>query len=143
MKPRIIAEQFLSNGDRDLSDYKVHCFNGEPKVVLVCEGRFSDKGMTEDFFDADWTHLDVRRPAHPNDPELIQKPAQLDEMLEISRKLSADIPFLRVDFYIVQGQLYVGELTFFPASGFQKFEPEEWDFIFGSYLELPDKHAGD
>ena len=58
-------------------------------------------------------------------------------MLELAKKLSVNIPFLRVDFYTVDGKIYFGELTFFPASGLEKYEPEEWDETFGDWLTLP------
>ena len=51
--------------------------------------------------------------------------------------MSRDIPFIRVDFYEINGKIYFGELTFFPAAGFEKFEPEEWDKKLGNMLELP------
>lgn len=137
VKPRIIAEEFLADGNSDLCDYKVHCFNGVPKLVLVCKDRYSGTGLTEDFFTEDWVHLDVKRPAHPNSKETIRRPNQLEEMLSLSRELSKGIPFVRVDWYISNDKLYFGELTFFPASGMTPFVPKSFDDLFGSWLELP------
>lgn len=138
VKPRIIAEEFLTNEGADLCDYKVHCFNGTPKLVLVCKNRYSKGGLTEDFFTEDWEHLDVKRPTHPNSKEIIPEPAQLDEMLSLSLQLSEGIPFVRVDWYISDDRLYFGELTFFPASGMTPFVPKSFDDLFGSWLELPE-----
>lgn len=135
---RIIAEQFMQSDVGGLTDYKVHCFNGEPKLILVCKDRFAPTGLTEDFYTPQWEHLDLRRPTHPNAAEPMAKPDELDQLLEFSRILSKDIPFLRVDFYIVEGHVYFSELTFFPASGFERFEPEEWDQTLGDWLKLPD-----
>lgn len=140
VKPRILAEKFMSNYGKDLIDFKVHNFNGEPKVILICAERFSDEQYTQDFFDCDWNHLPVKRPKAPNAVIKIQKPVCLQEMLDISRSLSKNIPFLRTDFYIIEGRLYIGELTFSPASGFVPFEPESFDYELGSYLTLPDKN---
>ena len=137
VKPRIIAEEFLTNEGTDLCDYKVHCFNGAPKLVLVCKDRYSKSGLTEDFFTEDWVHLDVKRPTHPNSKETIPKPAKLDVMLSLSRQLSEGIPFVRVDWYISNDRLYFGELTFFPASGMTPFVPTSFDDLFGSWIELP------
>lgn len=120
-----------------LDDYKIHSFNGEPKVILVCRDRFSESGMTEDFFDQNWTHLDVRREEHPNSSEAISRPKELDRMLELARILSKDMPFLRTDFYTIAGKVYFGELTFFPASGFEKFVPEAFDKELGDWIKLP------
>ena len=57
-------------------------------------------------------------------------------MIEFSKKLSSKISFLRVDFYEINGNLYFGELTFYPASGFGKFEPKEWDLKLGNLIDL-------
>lgn len=136
---RIIAEQYMTDGGNELSDYKIHNFNGVPKVILVCRDRFASSGLTEDFFTDTWEHLDIRRPNHPNSTTEIEKPAELDEMLKLSRVLSKDIPFVRTDFYTVNHKVYFGELTFYPASGFASFVPDEWDYTFGSWLTLPEK----
>lgn len=137
VKRRIIAEQYMEDiSSSDLPDFKVHNFDGTPRVILVCRDRFKDSGMTEDFYTADWEHLDVKRPAHPQAREEIAEPDELQEMLSISEKLSKDIPFLRTDFYSINGHLYFGELTFFPSSGMQRFDPDSYDELFGSWITL-------
>lgn len=136
---KIIAEQFMKSDEGGLTDYKVHCFNGVPKIVLVCKDRFTKTGLTEDFFDVEWNHLDIKRPKQNNSSTPIAKPNELDEILKLSAKLSKNIPFLRTDFYIIEGKVYFSELTFYPASGFEKFEPEKWDEILGEWIVLPDK----
>lgn len=140
---KIIAEQFLQSDEGGLTDYKIHCFNGEPKLILVCKDRFSNTGLTEDFFSEHWEHLNLRRPKYPNSKQPIPMPDELSEMLGLAKKLSADIPFLRVDFYIVDHRIYFSELTFFPASGFERFEPERWDKTLGDWLILPPKAQTD
>ena len=135
---KIIAEQYMKSDAGGLTDYKIHCFNGEPKLILVCKDRFLETGLTEDFFSINWEHLDIRRPKHPNASAPIKKPEELDEMLRLAAILSKDIPFLRVDFYIVDYKIYFSELTFYPASGFDKFVPEIWDNILGDWLKLPE-----
>ena len=142
VRPRILAEKYMDNCGKDLVDYKFHCFNGEPRVILLCEGRFSSGGLTEDFFDAEWKHLPVRRPKHPMATTLAEKPGQLSEMLAIARRLSEGIPFVRVDLYVIEGRIYFGELTFFPASGLEKFDPESFDSQLGEYLNLPSQEDG-
>lgn len=139
VKPRIIAEQYLTCDGRDIDDYKVHNFNGIPKMVLVCRDRFKATGLTEDFYSDTWEHLDVKRPNHPNAEVRIECPEKLKEMLELSTKLAKGIPFVRTDFYVVDHKVYFGEITFYPASGFGKFVPEEWDHIFGEWIVLPER----
>ena len=134
---KIIAEQFMKSDAGGLTDYKVHCFNGEPKLILVCKDRFTSTGLTEDFFTSSWEHLDILRPAHPNSSAEIAKPEELPEILTLAKQLSEGIPFLRVDFYIIEHKVYFSELTFYPAAGFEKFVPEKWDEVLGSWLKLP------
>lgn len=136
---KIICEAYMSDGDDGLSDYKVHCFDGEPKFILVCRDRFRNSGLTEDFFTPQWEHMSLKRPDIPNSKAEILCPETLERMLDLSKKLAKELPFARIDFYEVNGKIYFGEITFFPASGFKKFQPEEWDNILGQWITLPEK----
>ena len=141
VRNRIIVEAYMEDESAyELKDYKIHCFNGEPQIILVCKDRYTKTGITEDFFSVKWEHLNVKRPSIPNSKTDIHKPQNLDLMLSLAKLLSKGIPFLRVDFYNVHGNIYFGELTFFPASGMGKFIPEEWDYKIGELLKLPN-HA--
>ena len=135
---KIIAEQYLEDESGELRDYKVLCFNGEPKLIEVHSGRFAGK-HTQDFYDVDWNLMNIYqdRCGLPNSNNDYPKPLVLDDMLEYSRKLSKGFPHLRVDWYVVNNKLYFGELTFFDASGFDDFEPDEWNEIIGSWIMLP------
>lgn len=136
---KIVAEQFLESDAGGLTDYKIHCFGGVPRFVLVCRDRFTENGLVEDFYTPAWERMAVKRPKIPNGSTPLPKPEKLDEMLALAEKLSKDIPFLRVDLYVVEGKIYFSELTFFPASGFEGFDPPQWDRTFGQWLELPAK----
>lgn len=137
VKPRIIAETYLEDAlNEGLTDYKIHCFNGRAKVILVCTNRYSNDGLKQDFFDEEWNHLDLGRPTHPRANIIIKKPSCLDEMLNLAERLSDGIPFIRVDFYEIDNKVYFSELTFFPASGLQPFSPEEWDYKMGEWISL-------
>lgn len=133
VKPKIIAEAYM--GD-NLQDYKLFCFNGETKMVLVCTDRYEQQGMSEDFFDSQWNHLPVKRPKHPNASQTIKKPATLSNMIEHASVIGRNIPFARVDFYEIEGKAYFGEITFYPASGFEKFQPEKWDRKIGEWIDI-------
>ena len=138
---KIVCEQYMTNNGEELADYKIHCFNGEPKMILGCRDRFKESGLTEDFFSEKWEHLPVKRPAHSNAAEPIEKPQQLEEMLMLAKKLANGIPFVRVDFYVIEGNIYFGELTFFPMSGFETFVPESWDSVFGQWISLKENKS--
>lgn len=139
VKPRIIAEQYMSNNGKALDDYKVHNFDGVPKLILICSDRFSESGLKEDFYDENWQHLDMYRISHPSSTNIAEKPGCLDEMLKLSKRLANGTSFLRTDFYEIDGKLYLGELTFFPASGLQPYRPDEWDYKMGQWITLKDK----
>lgn len=137
VKPRIIAEKYISDLNSDeLSDYKFYCFNGVPKLLLIATGRNSKEGVKMNFFDMDFNKLNFHR-GHPTSNEEFQQPKNFEKMKEFSKILSKNIPFIRCDFYESNENLYFGELTFYPAAGFEPFEPEEWDLILGEMLVLP------
>ena len=93
--------------------------------------------MAIDFFDEDWNHQPFHEPKkYPFADELAEKPVCHDEMRELATVLSEGFPFIRVDFYELNGIVYFGELTFYPTSGYGGFDPEEWDDIFGKLIVL-------
>ena len=137
IKPRIIAEKFMvDESGTELKDYKFFCFDGEPKMLFVATDRPFDTRF--DFFDTDFHHLPFKQ-GHPLASKEIKKPKGFDEMLEMAKKLSKGIPHVRVDLYDINGNIFFGELTFFHFSGNVPFEPEEWDYIIGEWLKLPNK----
>lgn len=139
VKPRIIAEEFITDLGKDgLCEYKIFCFNGEPKVVLLCKGEAHGAGRTNDYCDLEYNRLPFVS-VNPNSKGEIKKPEEHDEIIEIAKKLSEGIPQVRVDTYVSNGKIYFGELTFFHNSGFSKFEPSEWDKILGDYITLPER----
>lgn len=138
VKPCIVAEEFLSELSGDVPDYKIFCFDGKPKVILLCADRFTT-GLKENFYDTEWNLLPVKRPLFPNTDYTVEKPGTLDEMLRLAEILAENKPFSRIDFYDVNGKIYFGEITFFPASGFEEFEPEEWDYKLGEWMNFPEK----
>lgn len=141
VKPRIIAEQYMKDADSiELRDYKFYCFGGNPLYCQVISNRTSNE--TVDFFDMNWKHQDFTGLALPHkkfSKAPIPKPINLEKMKEFACVLSENIPFLRVDFYEVNGKLYFGELTFYPASGFGEFYPTKWNEIMGDHIILPEK----
>ena len=135
--PQIIAEQYMEDSQtKELRDYKFFCFNGEPKALFVATDRQTPgEEVKFDFFDMDYNHINVKN-GHENAKTLPEKPRQFDLMKELAKKLSTDIPHVRVDFYEVDGKVYFGEMTFFHFSGMVPFDPEDWDYTFGSWIEL-------
>lgn len=137
VKPRIIAEQYMvDESGYELKDYKFFCFNGEPKYCQVISGR--KECMSIDFYNKEWIHQPFHEPKkYPFSEKKIIKPINYEKMISMASQLSAGIPFVRIDFYSIYKDIYFGEITFFPTSGMGGFKPEEWDFTFGSWIELP------
>lgn len=144
---KIVAEKYLedtasknlSESDRCLTDYKFFCFNGIPKIVYISKDHASEPRT--DFFDMEYTHLPLRM-RDPNSKTPPEKPNNFDEMKELAEVLSKGMPFLRVDFYSVDGKIYAGELTFYHCSGFAPIFPEEWGVKLGEWIELPNSAGG-
>lgn len=134
VEKKIIVEEYL--GD-DIPTYKFYCFNGVPKVLYVSNmGEDGDKDKYIDYFDMDGNNLHIQLTTHPNAPYDIALPTNMDKLVEASRKLSADFPFVRVDLYDVNGEIYLSELTFIPTGGFMMLTPKETLFEWGKWLDI-------
>lgn len=137
---KIICEKYMENtNDDQLVDYKIFCFNGIPRFTMVNSNRFGAGLINVDMYDMDWKHMDMQDGHYPNAGDVFGKPECFEEMCQISKKLSENIPFIRVDFNYWDRKLYFGELTFFHSAGLESFMPEEWDLILGNWLKLPEK----
>lgn len=138
VKPRILVEKYMKdNFSQELIDYKVLCFNGIPKIIFTCTDRYTD-GLKVTWFDLNWNKLPFER-HYPASNKIIKKPKNLEKMIDFSKKLSKNIPFVRMDWYEINGKLYFGEYTFYPGSGMEEFTPEEWDYKLGELINLPQK----
>ena len=138
--PRIICEEYMvDESGYELKDYKWFCFDGEVKALFIATDRGNKNEETKfDFYDAEFNHLPFTN-GHPNSTKEIKKPMGFDEMKEIAAKLSKGLPHARIDLYDINGHIYFGEITFFHWSGTMPFQPEEWDYKFGSWIKLPNK----
>lgn len=149
VKPVVFAEEFLeSEGDnaRDeddnwegIDEFDFFCFDGEPRLISYCHGDKNDSEKRyNDFYDTEWNLLPLAM-GYAGSEETIPAPEQLSEMLELSRKLSDGVPFLRVDLFICKGRVLVGELTFYPWGGFTPFSPAEAERTLGQMVSLPQR----
>lgn len=141
--PRIIVEQLLEDKEGKIpNDYKFHCFHGKPKFIYCSVDR--EGGNTRHIYDINWEPLPfvwVTKGKNVNSSkgQEIPKPQNYDKMIEIVEKLASHFIYVRIDLYNVDGKIYVGEITFHHGSGFDVFEPIEWDYKYGSMLKLPVK----
>lgn len=133
---KIIVEEFLPGGENGLIDYKFYCFNGEPLYLYVSEGMDNHVTAKMSFLTMDWEFAPFGRSDFLKLEELPEKPSKFDEMVVLAKKLSKDLPFLRVDLYQVKEKVYFSELTFSPCGGYMPFEPIEYDRKLGDMLEI-------
>lgn len=137
VKPRIVCEKLLED---NIKDYKFYCFNGIPKFLYVSQGLVYDHSLKVNFYDMNWNKVQFKRNDYNNFDLSLDPPTMFEKMKEICKKLSQDIPFVRVDLYQVKEKIYFSELTFTPTSGFMPIEPEEYNLIIGDMLQLPLKN---
>lgn len=138
---RILAEQFIEHDPnvRDLPDYKFFCFNGKVKALFVATDRHTiGEEVKFDFFDAEYNHLPFLQ-GHDNAIIPPPKPSSFEEMKDLASRLSRGIPHVRIDFYEHNNRPLFGEMTFFHFGGNTPFRPNDWDLIFGEWLDLPQK----
>lgn len=136
VEPRIMAEALLVDREiGDLYDYKFYCFHGEPKIMYLAHGRQKDICYL-DFYDMDFNKLDISRPGYFQSSKNFKIPENWELMKELAKKLSLGFPHLRVDFYNINGKVYLGELTFFQGGGLMPFSPQDWDDKLGSWIDL-------
>lgn len=144
IKPCIIAEELLVQSHEDskvsphsLIDYKIYSFSGTPECIWVAYDR-THEGVKMMLVDKNWRVMEDKMKLNNHyhyHPEInIPKPACLGKMLEIASTLSKDFPEVRVDFYVVNGRPYIGELTF--SSGYGFFTNEYYQYL-GDLIVLP------
>lgn len=137
VKPRYIIEKFLKEDNKNtLADYKFYCFNGNPKFIDVHLDREEDH--KQGCFDLDFNILPFGKSySYKSISSEIEKPNNLEEMVRLSKILADKLPFVRVDFYSVNGKSIFGEMTFYPADARKDFYPDKYNLIIGDYFKLP------
>lgn len=145
MEPKLIIEKFIEGIDGGVAtDYKVFCFNGIPKLTMVCEGRGENQRAKYYFYNNDWEIIpynnDSKEIISQGKKEHAQKPISFDDMIKYSEKLSNPFPFVRVDFYDVNGKPVLGEMTFTPCGGIDSRLDPKVDKLMGDLIKLPNKY---
>lgn len=140
IEPLIIAEEYLladkeqkEISPNSLIDYKIYCCNGVPECVWVAYNRTKEYGVDMNLYDMNWkSHPEwmVDMPHYHYKNTEIPKPEKFNDIIEYCKKLANPFPEVRIDFYVIGGKPYIGELTF--TSGYGFFSPE-------FYLKLGEK----
>lgn len=126
---RIIAEEYLPIDNLPYYDFKVHCFHGEPRYIHVV----GHEPHEVTYYDLEWNKVPLQR-GYPNIHYEIPRPARLQDMIDISRKLSKEFTYIRVDFYCFEDNLFVGELTMTSFGALIPFHPKEEDYRWGEQM---------
>ncbi len=140
IEPRVLVEEYIEDQFNQLIDYKVFCFNGRPKFVMVCKDGFTMHKRL--YFDLDWKLMPFSDAKYPKIDDQgkgdFPRPESLDNMIRHAEQLSQGCPFVRVDFYDLFGVCRFGEMTFYPQSGIGcRFVPIEWNALVGRMLTMP------
>lgn len=134
-KPMILAEEYMANFENQLYDYKFFCFDGNPFCIYVAQDHFGKEGSHISFYDLNWTKLQVQYGKHIVGDA--PKPKHFDHMVEIAKELSKGYPFMRVDFFDTEDQLFIAEMTFNPGGGMTPYKPESFNLQMGELFKLP------
>lgn len=129
---KIIAEKLLT--DKPVDDYKIHCFRKNGELIQIIEVLYdTPEGRFKNMYDTSWNKLDYYFSLNSDGREY-DKPSQLTELLSLSDKLSSDFNYSRIDFYVIEGKIYFGEITFVPTAGYGEFNPKPYNEVWGSYI---------
>jgi len=136
VEKKIFAETFLKD---EIEDYKIYCFHGVPKLIRVQKFNKVKNLKINNYFTLNWTLTDIEtgRPGFYRDPNVFfRKPQNLDLILSYARQLSQEFVFVRIDFYEVNGKVYLGEMTFSPSNVCFTLKNMEQAKYLGSFIDV-------
>lgn len=137
---QIVVEKLLvTESGKIPNDYKLNYFNGRLEFIYVSYDREGINARC--VFDEKWNVIpfywgNSKRKEYVPCPVAIPAPKSIEKMKEIGEKVARFFKYVRVDFYDVDGKLYVGEITLHHGGGGDKFRPEKYDMIYGEKLDL-------
>ena len=139
IKPCILVEKLLLDKNGHIpNDYKLHFINGELQFVYCSIDREGKNYRS--IYSPEWKRINmewVERESHRGMVgDDIACPESFGDMVSIGIQIAQKFKYVRVDFYDVDGKMYYGEITLHHGSGYDTFEPEEWDLYYGNKLKL-------
>lgn len=135
IQPTILVEKLLLDSSGNIpNDIKFSCFNGKVEMIHIDSNKEIEHLRNN--YTKDLKPLYIDWPSGYGRNEYIDVFPQFSEVKSLAEKLAKPFPFVRVDFYVVDGVIYFGELTFHPTSGFGRFSPRYYDFKMGSKLDI-------
>jgi hypothetical protein len=118
-----IVEPYIGDRAKLPIDYKIYVFGGIAAFVQVHLDRSQDHRWI--IFDRQWNQISKLGEAP------LPAPMNLERMLESAERIASAFEFARVDFYEIAGVPKFGEVTFYPGSGLDPFDPPELDRAMG------------
>ena len=130
---RIICEKFLGG---NITDYKFFCFNGKIEFMYIVQ-RDQEKrnSLYTTCFYENGERAPFRRTEHLEMQNAIL-PAGFDKMKEMSTLLANHFPFVRVDWFEVENEIFFSELTFTPGGAMLRLDPSEYDKQLGDLFDI-------
>lgn len=136
MKPIVYAETYIEQIDGQVYDYKFFMCGGKFEFMFIATDRTNGGKLSHDFYDNEFNHLPFLYGGRVHAARPLERPEHYDKMIELATKLAKPFPFVRVDFYEVDGKVYLGEMTFYPGGGTLAFDPVEWDLKMGDKIMI-------
>ena len=132
VKRKVFAEPFL---DREIINYKFSCFNGDPKFIRV-KAKINGTNFYNIYY-TNWTKSNIEL----DDAKYVltdrfKIPKNLKKMVKYAKLLSSRYGFCRVDFYEVDGNIYLSEITFTPFNSHFKYKKKETDIYLGNLINI-------
>lgn len=111
--------------------YRLHCFHGTVEYIEADVVDSKEKKYTN-VYNADWELLDVEVDGKKSLLNVIV-PETINKLLELNQSLLSKFTtdYCRIDWFIVDDDIYFNEFTFTPCAGVMKFSPPEFDAVFG------------
>lgn len=132
---KVVVEEFIGPKNKVPEDYKLFVIN--EKVVLIQVDHDRDVKHTRSLYDPKWNKLNYTLEFEKSEI-VLDKPNKLDELIYCAEILGEGFSQVRIDFYIVDDQLYFGEITFYHGAGFERFIPNDYELnnYYGKLIDL-------
>jgi hypothetical protein len=120
----VLIEPYIGVGPDLPIDYKFYVFGGRVEFIQI----HLDRARRHQWvvLGRDWSRSPGCR--HVVTPKA---PSRLVEMIAAAETLGSDFDFVRVDLYQSGDRPLFGEMTFYPGSGLDPFDPPELDAVIG------------
>lgn len=137
VKPRIIAEKYISNSDgTPMADYKFYCYGGKPQYFMYSVGE-ADHNVKNHKFNMKLESIDYLFKEKPAiEFKDICLPDNINQMINIVTALCKNMPHVRIDLFNVNGHIYFGEFTFFSGGGFIHMKSDEYSAQLANLIDL-------